>query len=166
MIRISGEVLPPWEERLIRERLEGGGRVPPVADCDGCSGGCPDSWPPWRPMRERIYTRDACAVHDFHPRYEGGTFPSLWHRAAARWEGDGELRRNWRKLPELEPYRTRFAAWHGWERRAYMRRARLWYWLLRGFGWLAAWVFLLGTPAAGMIALAIWCAAVFSRVAP
>lgn len=165
MIRVSGDVLPPWEERLIRE-LEGGERIPPNAECDGCSGGCPDTWPLWRPMRERIFVRDACVVHDFEPRYEGAGFASFWHRAAARWEADGRLRRNWRKLPELEPYRTRFAAWNGWERKGYMGHVSVWSRVLRLIGWVAVWALLASVPLGGLALLLIWNAYVFSRVEP
>jgi hypothetical protein len=136
VIVVNGETLPEWEERIIREELVGGWRVPAEAECDGCSGGCPDSWPKWRPREERIFTRAGCVVHDFERRYEGGRFRSFWHRAAARWDADGRLRLNWRRLPEIEPYRSRFAAWKWWERWLYFLLTSVGYRALRLAGWI------------------------------
>lgn len=142
MIECAGETLPAWEERIVREELEGGDRLPTRWRCDGCSGGCPDSFPPWRRVAERIMVRDGCAIHDAEDAYGGAgarvpIFPSCWHRAAARWEADRRLGRNWRRLPELAPYAERFAAWRPWERWAYRLATRVGFRGLRVLGWLA-----------------------------
>lgn len=171
MIRVGGVELDPWEERIVREELLGGWRIPAEASCDGCSGGCPDTWPKWRPLEQRMPLRLACVVHDFEPRYEGGRFRSFWHRAAARWDADGRLRHNWRRLPELAPLRARFEAWSWWERWLYRVLTGAGYRALRLSGWTVdagtCAIALLALVAFGMMgALAWWCGVVFSRVHP
>jgi hypothetical protein len=136
MITVGGRTLPESEERIVRSELIDGHHVPLPFACDGCSGGCPDTWPPGLPPEQRIPIYLACVVHDASPPYDEHSY-GFWKRAWLRLRADVTLVLNWWMVGEL--YAERMTEWSWFHKRTWGASMVLLYVGLRWGGWVAYW---------------------------
>jgi hypothetical protein len=136
VISVCGRVLPEVEERIVRSELLDGSYVPSPFTCDGCSGGCPDTWPLGYPPERRIPLYLACVVHDASPPYDEKHY-GFWRRAWLRLRADATLVLNWWMVGEL--YGDTVATWPWYHRYTWGASMVGLYLGLRWGGWVAYW---------------------------